>query len=192
MYESLVSMISPPVAVALMIVVGLTLCFAGYKLFKFYTAAIGFIIGFILGSYLWHFSWIPLVLGVVFAVVFWLIYRIGLFVTGAIVGYIFADLILPSKLIYSYPIAVLFGLATLFLEKAMLMIITAFLGSSAVTFAVYTVASGELFATFIIDPRYLISLTFASPLYFLLWLVLGIIGVVSQLVLAKEERKPEE
>lgn len=192
MYESLVTMISPPVAISLTILVGLMLCFAGYKLFKLYTAFVGFIVGFILGSYLWHFSWIPLVTGAVFAIFFWLIYRLGLFVTGAIIGYMFADLILPSKIVYSYPIAVLIGLMTLFLEKAMLMLITAFLGSTAVTFAVYTLASGELFTTFVIDPRYLISVVFASPLYFLLWLVLGIIGVVSQLVLAREEKKSEE
>lgn len=192
MYESLVTMISPPVAISLITLAGLMLCFAGYKLFKLYTAVVGFIVGFILGSYLWHFSWIPLATGAVFAIFFWLIYRLGLFVTGAIIGYMFADFILPSKIVYSYPIAVLVGLMTLFLEKAMLMLITAFLGSTAITFAVYTVASGELFTNFVVDPRYLISVVFASQLYFLLWLVLGIIGVVSQLVLAREERKPEE
>ncbi|MEM0203007.1 MAG: DUF4203 domain-containing protein [Archaeoglobaceae archaeon] len=192
MYESLISMISPPVAVALMIVVGLLLCLAGYRFFKLYTAVVGFIIGFIVGSYLWHFSLVPIASGVVSAIFFWLIYRLGLFVTGAVMGYVFADLILPSKLIYSYPIALLFGLMTLFLEKAMLILITAFLGSTAVTFAVYTITSGALFTTFVVDPRHLILVVFASPLYFLLWLVLGIIGVVSQLVLAREEKRLEE
>ncbi|MEM0089323.1 MAG: DUF4203 domain-containing protein [Archaeoglobaceae archaeon] len=192
MYESLVSMISPPVAVALMIVVGLLLCLAGYRFFKLYTAAIGFIIGFIIGSYFWHFSLFPIASGVVSAIFFWLIYRLGLFVTGAVVGYMFADMILPDKLIYSYPTAILFGLLTLFLEKAMLILITAFLGSTAVTFAVYTITSGELFTTFVADPRHLVLVVFASPLYFLLWLVLGVIGVVSQLVIAKEEKKSED
>lgn len=193
MYESLVSIISPPVAVALILIVGLSLCLAGYKIFKLYTAAIGFVIGFILGSYFfWHISWASVATGIVFAIVFWWLYRLGLFVTGSIVGYIFADMILPGKAIYSYPIAILTGLATLFIEKAMVILVTAFLGSTAVTLAVYVIVSGEIFTTFLTDPKSLISVTFVSPLFFLLWFVLGIIGVVSQLVIAKEERKPEE
>uniref|UniRef100_A0A7J2TIB9 TMEM198/TM7SF3 family protein n=1 Tax=Archaeoglobus fulgidus TaxID=2234 RepID=A0A7J2TIB9_ARCFL len=189
MYD-LIASLPPHLVVALIIVVGLVLCFVGYKLFKLYSAVIGFILGIIAGHYLVSYTfesfWTPLILGFVFAILFWFIYKIALFFTGAVVGYMLADAILPERLIYTIPSAVFFGILTLFIERALLIIITAFLGSTAITFGIYTLVSGEILRI-ALDPRALLSVAFASPLYFLLWLVLGIIGVISQIVLAREE-----
>ncbi len=194
MYYDLMGSIPPMLTFAILIVTGLVLCFAGFKLFKLYSAVMGFIIGIILGHYASQYTlesfWTPLVLGATFAVVFWLFYRVALFLTGSMIGYMLSDAILPGRMIYTITTAAFFGIVTIFIERALLIILTAFLGSTAITFAVYALISGEIF-NLSYDPRVLISAAFASPLYFLLWLVLGIIGVTSQIVLAREESSTE-
>jgi hypothetical protein len=67
-----------------------------------------------------------LVLGVTFAVVFWLFYRVALFLTGSMIGYMFSDAILPGRMIYTIPTAAFFGIVTIFIERALLIILTAF------------------------------------------------------------------
>jgi hypothetical protein len=194
MYYDLIRSLPPILTFAILIVTGLVLCFAGFKLFRLYSAVMGFIIGIILGHYVSQYTlesfWTPLVLGVTFAVVFWLFYRVALFLTGSMIGYMFSDAILPGRMIYTIPTAAFFGIVTIFIERALLIILTAFLGSTAITFAVYALISGEIFNVSY-DPKVLISAAFASPLYFLLWLVLGIIGVTSQIILAREEGSTE-
>ncbi|MEM2345840.1 MAG: DUF4203 domain-containing protein [Archaeoglobaceae archaeon] len=192
MLQEISKFLTPHIAVVVLVAIGLLLCFAGYRIFKFYIAFIGFIIGFILSHYFSPYievPFLPFIMGVIFAIVFWKIYRAGLFITGALAGYMLSDSLLPGKFIYAYSLAGFFGILILFLEKFLVILITAFLGSTAIVLATYLVITGDLYILFAVDPKILLSVAFSSPLLFLLWLVLGVIGIASQLVLAKEEEE---
>jgi hypothetical protein len=184
---------NPVFLVTALVFGGMVVGFTGYKLFRFYSAAIGFVVGVILGYYLSNFMFNePLTLayfvaGVVMAIAFGLFYRAGLFLTGVVVGYMFLSSLLPEKQLYCYVFAVLCGILVLFLERIMLILITAFLGATAVTAAVEILVSGITGYDFLLDPRNVFSATFSSPSLFLLWFVLGLIGLITQLAISREE-----
>ncbi|MEG9195146.1 MAG: DUF4203 domain-containing protein [Candidatus Methanoglobus sp.] len=185
-------MYNPFLIVTILIFGGLIVGFAGYKLFKIYSAVIGFAVGIILGYYISLLLFgapsliTYLAAGVVLAVIFWLFHSAGLFITSIVIGYMFLSSLLPEKMLYSYVFAFLCGILVLFLERALITIITALLGATAITVAVEMLISGRTVYEFLLDPRNALSVAFSSPLLFLLWLVMGVIGVVTQIVLTKE------
>ncbi|MCS7130779.1 MAG: TMEM198/TM7SF3 family protein [Archaeoglobaceae archaeon] len=183
-----------PLLVSLLILSGFAVCLAGYKIFRLYSAAIGFVIGIIVGYYVSiYFGFFPLISflisGMIFAVVFWLIYRLGLFLTGAVVGYMFLSYLIPERLLFVYVFAVLCGILVLFIERFLFIVITAFLGATAFVVAIYILITGTLVEEFLLEPRSIVSVAFSSPLMFLLWFTLGVLGTISQLVLTREEEK---
>ncbi|MCS7144119.1 MAG: TMEM198/TM7SF3 family protein [Archaeoglobaceae archaeon] len=183
-------MYNPMFVVAVLISGGLIVGFAGYKLFRLYSAIIGFAVGVILGYYISIFvgySFLTyIVTGIVMAIIFGLFYDAGLFLTGAIIGYMFLNSLLPEKVLYSYVFAVLCGILVLFLERALIIMITAFLGATAIVVAVEMLVTSTTVEMFLLDPRNALYLAFSSPLLFLLWFVMGVIGIITQLVLTKE------
>lgn len=181
-----------PLVAALLIIVGFAVCLTGYKIFRLYSAGIGFIIGVIIGyyisSYIGDSLMVYLLSGIAFALAFWLVYRLGLFLTGAVVGYMFLAYLLPERLLFVYVFAVLCGILVLFIERFLFVVITAFLGATAVVVAIYILITGTTIEEFLSNPASLIEVAFSSALMFLLWFTLGILGIVSQLVLTKEEK----
>lgn len=185
-------MYNPLFIVTVLVLGGLIVGFAGYKLFRLYSAAIGFAVGVILGYYvsLLVFGepslWTYFATGVVLAIVFWLFYRIGLFLTGLIIGYMFLSSLLPDKALYAYVFAVLCGIFVLFVERFLVILITAFLGATAIVLAIEILLSGTGAYEFLLDPRNALAVAFSSLALFILWFVLGVIGIVTQFVLTKE------
>lgn len=186
-------MYNPMFIVAVLVFGGLIVGFAGYKLFRIYSAVIGFVVGVILGYYISLFvgySFLTYIAtGIVLAIIFGLFYNVGLFLTGAIIGYMFLNYLLPEKMLYSYVFAVLCGILVLFLERALIILITAFLGATAIVVAVEMLVTGTTVELFLYDPRNALQVAFSSPLLFLLWFVMGIIGIITQLVITKETGK---
>jgi len=184
---------NPVFLVTVLVFGGMVVGFTGYKLFRFYSAAIGFAVGVILGYYLSLFIFSEpsfltyFAAGVVMAIAFGLFYRAGLFLTGVVAGYMFLSSLLPEKQLYCYVFAVLCGILVLFLERIMLILITAFLGATAVTAAVEILVSGITGYDFLLDPSNVFSATFSSLSLFLLWFVLGVIGIITQLAISREE-----
>ncbi|MEM2786965.1 MAG: DUF4203 domain-containing protein, partial [Archaeoglobaceae archaeon] len=127
--------------------------------------------------------------GIVLAIIFGLFYNVGLFLTGTVIGYMFLNYLLPEKMLYAYVFAILCGILVLFLERALVIIITAFLGATAIVVAVEMLVTGTSVEVFLFDPRNALQVAFLSPLLFLLWFVMGIIGIVTQLVLTRETSK---
>lgn len=185
-------MYNPLFIVTVLVFGGLIVGFAGYKLFRLYSAVIGFAVGVILGYYVSLFVisepslWIYFATGVVLGIIFWLFYRVGLFLTGLIIGYMFLSSLLPEKALYAYVFAVLCGVLTLFLERVLVILITAFLGATAIVIAVEILLSGTGVYEFLLDPRSALALAFSSLSLFLLWFVMGVLGIVTQFVLTKE------
>ncbi|MEM0330856.1 MAG: DUF4203 domain-containing protein [Archaeoglobaceae archaeon] len=186
-------MYNPMFIVAVLVFGGLIVGFAGYKLFKLYSAVIGFVVGVILGYYISLFvgySFLTYIAtGIVLAIIFGLFYNVGLFLTGTVIGYMFLNYLLPEKMLYAYVFAILCGILVLFLERALVIIITAFLGATAIVVAVEMLVTGTSVEVFLFDPRNALQVAFLSPLLFLLWFVMGIIGIVTQLVLTRETSK---
>ncbi|MEM0214368.1 MAG: DUF4203 domain-containing protein [Archaeoglobaceae archaeon] len=186
-------MYNPMFIVAVLVFGGLIVGFAGYKLFRLYSAVIGFVVGVILGYYISLFvgySFLTYIAtGIVLAIIFGLFYNVGLFLTGTVIGYMFLNYLLPEKMLYAYVFAILCGILVLFLERALVIIITAFLGATAIVVAVEMLVTGTSVEVFLFDPRNALQVAFLSPLLFLLWFVMGIIGIVTQLVLTRETSK---
>jgi len=188
-------MYNPFFTVTILIFGGLIVGFTGYRLFKLYSAVIGFAIGVVLGYYvsiilygepslLTYFA-----AGLVLAVIFWLFHGAGLFITGSVVGYMFLSSLLPEKMLYSYVFAFLCGILVLFMERALITVITAFLGATAITVAIEMLVSGVTVYEFLLDPRYILFDALSNPLLFLLWLVMGFIGTLTQIVLSRETKE---
>jgi len=182
---------NPIFIIAVLVFGGLLLGFGGYKLFRIYSAAIGFVVGVILGYYIslfgfGSFSFVTdFAVGIIFAVIFWLFHSAGLFLTGAVVGFMFLNSLLPESMLYSYVFAFLCGILVLFMERILIITITAFLGATAITAAVEMLVSGATVYESLLDLRNVIAVAFSSPLLFLLWFVLGVIGIITQIVLTK-------
>ncbi|MCX8172525.1 MAG: TMEM198/TM7SF3 family protein [Archaeoglobaceae archaeon] len=183
-------MYNPLFIVAILVIGGLIVCLAGYRIFRVYSAIIGFVIGVILGYYISLFigySFLTYILtGIIMAVIFGLFYNTGLFITGVVIGYMFLNYLLPERALYSYVFAVLCGILVLFMERALIMVITAFLGATAIVVAVKMLITGESVEAILFDPRSALQVAFSSPLLFLLWFVMGVIGIVTQILLTKE------
>jgi len=187
-----------PVVLAMFVVTGIILCLVGYRVFRVYSAAMGLLFGLLVSSYLcvyYHYgNVLPVILvsSLVSAVAFWLLYRLGLFATGAAAGYFVGLYLLPSYPIYSYALAALVGVTILFIERFVVILITAFLGATFITLATHMAINGLTIYDVTTDIRGALDAMFSNPLMFLLWLSLVVTGMVTQLTLLKEKTEEEE
>ncbi|WP_290597960.1 MULTISPECIES: DUF4203 domain-containing protein [unclassified Archaeoglobus] len=181
-----------------MVIIGLVLCFAGYRIFSIYSAAIGFLIGLLVGIYIVmdYFKENPflvlLISAILGAVVFGLVFELGLIVTGAAFGYFFGLYLLPDYPIYSYILAGLFAFTNLFLERALTVLITAVLGASFIMLATHMAVNGLHIYDILTDLRDTFDIMTRNIFLDLLWFVLVLTGIITQLVLHKEEKEEEE
>lgn len=186
---------SQVVVLTSLVIVGLTLCFIGYRVFRFYSAAIGFLIGELVGVYivLDYFKENPLLVilisAIIGAIAFGLVFRLGIVVTGAAVGYFIGLYLLPGYPIYSYVLAGLVAFTNLFLEKALTVLITAVLGASFIMLATYMAVSGMHIYNVLFDLRGTFDAMFGNIFLDLLWFTLVLTGIITQLVAYKEEKE---
>jgi hypothetical protein len=183
---------------AFMVIVGLILCFAGYRVFKLYIAFIGFISGLVVGAYFstiypFEYSFLaPVFVGIVGAVVFWLFYKVGLFAVGAIPGYMVGLMIAPHNGIYAVALSILLGLSALFIERLVVILISSLVGAWAVIEAIYVPVFGKSFETILSDPTSFMEPISSNTILAVLWVILVITGIISQLAILKEEEYEEQ
>jgi len=189
---------SQGVVLTSIVIIRLTLCFIGYRVFRFYSATIGFLIGELVGIYIVlnyfkeHPILIILISAIIGAVAFGLVFRLGIVVTGAAVGYFIGLYLLPDYPIYSYILAGLVAFTNLFLEKALTVLITAVLGASFIMLATYMAVSGMHIYDVLLNLRGTFDAMFDNVFLDLLWFTLILTGIITQLVAYKEEREEEE
>lgn len=179
--------------ISTMVVVGLLLNLLGYRIFRLYSLIIGVLMGLVFSTYLvlnFHLNSVALIVIFtcsVFAALFWLVYRAGLFVTGALSGYFFGIYLIPDVPIYAYALALLAGFITILAERFMMVLITALIGATLITLATYMTLNGYEMAAILLDVRGNFNLMFLNPLLFLLWLSISVMGVTTQLTILKEK-----
>ncbi len=185
------------ILIAMLVLVGILLNLLGYRIFRLYSASIGIFIGMLAGTYLAvrygieNPASVVLAVSVLAALIFWLIYRAGLFATGAVSGYFFGLYLLPAYPFYAYALAVLAGIATVLAERAMMVLMTALIGATLITMAVYMTINSVTLAQIIADVRHHLNAMFGDPFMFLLWLSISITGIASQLTILKESAAEE-
>uniref|UniRef100_A0A7C3MBE1 TMEM198/TM7SF3 family protein n=1 Tax=Archaeoglobus fulgidus TaxID=2234 RepID=A0A7C3MBE1_ARCFL len=187
---------SQPAVLSSLVVIGLALCLIGYRIFRVYSAVIGFLIGVLAGIYIvvnYYENAVVAILASALAgaVLFALIDEFGLIATGAVFGYFAGLYFLPEYQIYALALAALFGLINLFVEKPMTVIITSVLGASSIALAVHMGITGMHIYDVIADPRRTFDMIFSNMYFNLLWFTLVITGIITQYVAHKEEVEEE-
>ncbi|MEO0085687.1 MAG: DUF4203 domain-containing protein [candidate division WOR-3 bacterium] len=127
-----------PAGIAL-VVLGITVCFLGYRLLRAVLAITGFTVGLLGATWLagdvFHISRVWLLVcgvigGVVGAVLSAVLYRLGVFLLGAVGGALVVVLLLPGpRPLIVLAAAVGSGIVTLLLQRALVSVITSFLGA---------------------------------------------------------------
>jgi hypothetical protein len=128
---------------ALAILLGLVVCFFGYRLLRFTLGLAGFGLGMFIGFAvvgLFHvtspvFGWvIALACGILFALLATVAYKVGVFLLGAAAGVLLSSLLLAATG-WPYPILVrlasglVVGLLTLLLERTLVAVLAGFAGA---------------------------------------------------------------
>jgi hypothetical protein len=173
----------------LILVLGFILCFFGYRLLRFTLALAGFGAGLVFG--LTVVRLIPgasqvlalvvgIVCGILGAVVATLLYKVGVFLLGAVVGLLVASIILIATgwhqpMLVRVIAAVVCGILTLVIERPLVSILSAFAGAWGIVFGVF-----QLFGW------YHVAATAKSPpanygYAIIAWVIVGVIGSLAQL-----------
>ncbi|MBO8179937.1 MAG: DUF4203 domain-containing protein [Archaeoglobus sp.] len=180
-----------------LVIIGLILCFIGYRIFRVYSAVIGFLIGELVGIYVtmnYYENALVAILAsaAVGAVLFALIDELGLIVTGAAFGYFVGIYLLPEYQIYAFVLAALFALTNLFIEKPLTVLITSVIGASSIVLAVHMGITGAHIYDVLADPKGAFDIMFSNAYFDLLWFTLILTGIITQYVAHKEEVEEEE
>jgi hypothetical protein len=178
------------------VLLGLLICFFGYRIFRFVLAVAGFVIG---ASFVAGFGFtltdgkdILVILiagiagGLIAGALFLFLYSAGVFLVGAVFGILLFSAIFgglninTSPILYIVP-ALAGGFLALLLQKFMIILITSFTGAwAAVMATLYFVSSGfnPLSAEFInsIGENQTYRIVFS-------WLALGVLGFLSQYII---------
>jgi len=178
----------------LAVVLGILMCFWGYRLLKVMLGVVGAIVGASAG---WSFGMglasanhvVALVCAVVAGLIgaalcVWLFF-LGVFLLGASVGAIAASAFFGTAGTQPNPIiivvvAVIFGVLALVLQKFMIIVATAFNGSYLVTAALLHLLGGGQNSTVWLYPPQAGPLGTRGMVALVFWIVLGVVGVSVQ------------
>lgn len=132
----------------LFILFGLAICFSGYRLFRFYLMAVGFIYTFsaVMSTTTPPMDYtnlpiliVAVVAGIIVALLAWLLYRFGVAIAGALLGYAVASTLIPALGITDtvalivLVVCVILGLILAFaIADLIVMISTAIIGANLV------------------------------------------------------------
>lgn len=184
--------LSAVIAIAL----GLVVCFFGYRLFRIVLAIYGFVLGAVLGLLVagllggsnTYVSLIAaLVGGLIGAALMATLYKLGVFLVGAVAGAVLAGMIganLSSDLrvIAIVLAAVLLGIVAVIFQRIVIILATAFSGSWVVAQAGAALIAGRTMAWGdLLSNRFIPELDgTALGGFFAVWLLLGIAGALLQ------------
>lgn len=176
------------------IVIGLVMCFYGYRLFRIWLAVAGFIGGAYLGEYLgrtyatgaaWPVA-LAIMIGLLFALLAYFLYRLGVVLTGAILGAALVNLLLFtwSGMEAGWPILVgaILGavLASIFI-KPYIIVGSSFNGAYLAVLGAYSIIAMKD-----MTQERLFTQSAGLPWYVLLGvLVLTLLGIIAQFGLNK-------
>jgi hypothetical protein len=174
----------------IVLVLGAVVCFSGYRIFRVVLMLVGFLIGFTLGMAIMANSGgigqilVGVVVGLIGAGIFYALYFVGVFLAGvalgAVVGLTLASILgasgsLPTIL----AIVGMIGGAILaiVLNKLMIVISTAFGGANTMVQGLAIILPGVFAASNAGAAATALSTSFIG---FIVWIVLGVAGVVVQ------------
>jgi len=187
------------------VLLGLLVCFFGYRIFRFVLAIIGFVIG---ASFVAGFGYtltdgkeIAVILiaaiagGLIGAVLLLFLYSAGVFLMGAVFGILLFSGILVlidisiAPFVYIVPV-LLGGTAALLLQRFMIVLITSFTGAwAAVMGALYLLNSN--FNP--LEPEFMNSISDIQTYRIVFsWLALGILGFVTQYIIFPKKIKTSD
>ena len=186
------------------ILIGLLICFTGYRMFKAVLAFYGFLIGAALGgaagAAIGGSELLPMMIGgiaggIIFGVLAVLLYFVGVFLTGAGLG-VFAAMLIPVSSgpqpnpILMLLLGIICGVLALILQKLIIILSTSLVGAGGIVYgAAYFITSGKSL-TYMNDPQ---AARTALITMFVVWLALGLAGVVVQYcVTGKKPHKRKE
>jgi len=188
----------------LLLVVGLTSCFLGYRLFKFLIGVFGFLAGSILAGFVYSVAvadpgagiWIAaLVGGVIGSAVFYIVYPVAVFGVGAGFGALAAGFFVPGLAVdprwFVVGTAVVAGILALLVQRFVITVATAFLG------AWFALQSGLFLMGLpsVLLPRSTSLFPVPSGLdarQFWGWIFLAAVGLAVQLHRGPAKREPAE
>lgn len=190
---------------AAVVLLGLLICFFGYRMFRFVLAIVGFIIG---ASFVAGFGFtltdgkeIVVILiaavagGLIVGALFLFLYSAGVFLIGAIFGILLFSGIIgfvnsnTSPILYILP-ALVGGILALLLQKFMIILITSFTGAWVSVMAVLYFISSD-FSPFRLE---FIDRLGENQTYRIVfsWLALGMLGFITQYVIFPKKGKNTE
>jgi len=192
----------PPEAAALiLLVLGILNCFFGFRVFRVALALWGFAVGAVFAG-----SLVPvdsgmllrlsaaLVGGVIGAAVFSVLYFAGVFVAGAVLGFLLAAGIanalgMQPNILIGLIVAVIFGLLALAVNKLIIILATSFGGAWSLV-QVVALLSGQWQADEVVSAQHPLKGPSAlSPLAVLAWLALGALGMFVQYRITAKDKK---
>lgn len=175
------NMLTPGLIAA--ILVGLAQCFFGYRIFRFILIAVGFLAGYSFAlvldpdSYFILGSFTPLVGGIIGALLFGVLFNVGIFLMGGLVGLILS-LLFTTDITAMVIVSVVAGALALVIKKFAIVALTAFIGSWMVIKGItLLMAEGAM-----LTGADLFDIIYDIPAPGLLagWVVLGVVGMIFQ------------
>jgi len=187
------------VSPVLVLMAGFVVCFFGYRLLRFTLGLAGFCVGLALG--LAVAGLIPgisqvltiilgIVCGIIGAVLATLLYKVGVFLLGAGAGALVAGIVVTATG-WHYPMlarllaAVAGGILTLFLERPLVSVLSAFAGGWGIAFGAFSLLGWHHVAAGAKFPPANYGLMIAC------WLVLGLVGAGVQLRSGGRKKKTD-
>ena len=177
----------------LSIVLGLVSCFAGYRLFRVVLAIAGFFIGAVLaGGVFWTVfpqqpEFLAVIIGlaggIIGAILLGFFYFAGVFVAGVALGVLLGSIIPVSmnwqRILISIVLGLLCGVLALALQKLLIVVATAFIGSWAVLGGIALLLGWAVPLELVRQPPVFWSSNWETA-FLIAWLVLGSLGVAVQ------------
>ena len=180
----------------ILILAGILSCLAGQRIFKIILAVWGFIIGFLIVlvvfPYLMHADALVVVIsatigGIVVAGLLSSVFRLGIFVIGALLGYMLYTFFISSGLLLANPILLVLiscvgGLIALFLERPMVILSTAVSGAFLVAWGSTFMLGVTVDILKYLEQPELLKTEVDANVYIVLglWAVLSLVGIFVQ------------
>lgn len=172
-------------------VLGLLICFFGYRLLRFTLVVIGLALGAYLGSFISMTLSITgpvtliviVVLAIVCALLMSLLFKLGIFLLGAASTVLLCRALLPATGGYYLLIiglaAILGGILALLIQRPVLSLLTAFIGSYSAITGIFALLKGH---------NILNSPGANPPVMALSWIGLGILGFLVQIIPPRKKK----
>lgn len=176
----------------LIILFGIVNCFFGYIYFRLLLGIWGFFMGGALGLSLVSDSAPVVVLAagligaVLGALLIYLLFRVGVLLIGALLGYALTAALLAALgvneniLLLALVGAVIFGVLALVMNRAFIIVLTAFSGASALITGASLLLDAERITTAFIERRFAPVFEDTPLIVGLIWLLLAVAGIVVQ------------